>query len=127
MRSSFLSLMRGPDGRRLGLVLAVVLFVSGLVGAIGTGAAVAMTGDGFAICTTDGASGGAPAHHPADHAIDCCLLGHAPAQAAAAPAAIEIGAIAMRQGALPIPAADTDPIVRRFLGSDGPRGPPLAA
>jgi hypothetical protein len=126
MRPSFLSLMRGTDGRKLGLLLAAILFVGGILANFGAGAAAGMGADGFARCSTGSSPVGLPSGQPADHGSDCCFTGHAPAPSATPPAADDGLPVAPRHGAALAAHAAGAVIVPLFLASEGPRGPPLS-
>jgi hypothetical protein len=125
MRAGFLSLMRGQDGCRLGMALAAVLAVAALITSVNVGLAAGGSLAGV-ICRVEGANS-APMPAPltaGDHGA-CCLAGHS--QAPAVPP--ERGVVLLPSGnsSLPQPAAATNAVMLPLLlGSEGPRGPPLA-
>ena len=77
-RSTLMSVLRGPDGRALGLPLAVLLLLGFVIGGV-SAANLTIDENGFVICGNGPVdSGGALPNGSADH-INCCVSGCCPA------------------------------------------------
>jgi hypothetical protein len=126
MLPSFLSLLRGVEGRRLALVLAAILFVGGILNGVGAGAAAGTGANGLSLCSVHG-SADAPAQQPADHGFDCCFAGHAPGLAGLPPPVADgiLRPFGSRVGTFRVAVAGITH--RPLVASEGPRGPPLLA
>jgi hypothetical protein len=123
MRTGFLSMMRGPDGRRLNIVLAAMLAIAALMSSVSAGFAAG--GETGVICRADASSKHSPAPLPATDHFACCIAGHGPTPAGSAP---ERAVLVLPRAAgliLPPPRDAKSVVLLPTLASEGPRGPPL--
>jgi hypothetical protein len=123
MQAGFLSLMRGPDGRRLNIVLAAMLAIAALIASVSAGFAAG--GETGVICRADASGKNSPAPLPATDHFACCIAGHNAVPGASPP---ERTVLVLPRAAglmLPPPLDAKSVVVRLTLASEGPRGPPL--
>jgi hypothetical protein len=123
MQAGFLSLMRGPDGRRLNIVLAAMLALAALISSVSAG--FAASGETGVICRADASSKNAPAPLPATEHFACCIAGHGPTLAHSPPERAVLVLPRADGLVLPPPRDAKSVVVLPTLASEGPRGPPL--
>jgi hypothetical protein len=122
VRSKFLTALRGPDARRLVLLLAAVLVFAGLFDGLGAGKAAT---SGLTILCQAADGGSVPGNAPDDRHTDCCLSGHRlspgdlPAKDRFAPSNLPPQAGPARGAGGGLTATTSH-------ASTGPRGPPLS-
>ncbi|MEO8667006.1 MAG: hypothetical protein ABI399_00700 [Bauldia sp.] len=123
-RATLLSILRGPDGRRLAAVVAAVMVVAGFLGGVSAGQAAGGAGLSIFCKADEGAVGGAPATPAGQSHADCCIGGHNTAAGALVPDAVPLSVV-FAPGSQTAVASTDRVIVPLARASDGPRGPPL--